>query len=95
MIEYGKLCDKIIETTRADGNKDVPYMNHTDKKIQKIAYKEEMMNALMSHNNKHGKSYYVWYVNYYNKEIKVISKRAALSNKKVVLDRLIKPHHVV
>lgn len=93
ITDFGKLCDEIMNKVRIRGCTDKAYTNKTDKKIQSVANREEAMNALMAHHSKHGKEYYVWYVKYHQTDFKLVDKNANSLNQKVVLGKLIKPHH--
>jgi hypothetical protein len=94
ITDFGKLCDEIINKVRVMGCTNNVYTNKTDKKIQKVAHREEMMNKITLFHNKYGKDYYVWYVRYFKNDIKIIDSHSNMCNQQVVLKKLIKPHHI-
>jgi hypothetical protein len=83
-----------MNQVRAQGSTDNTYLNKTDRKIQKVAHRDEIMNKITLFHNKHGKDYYVWYVRYFKNDIKLIDGHSNMCNQQVVLKKLIKPHHV-
>ena len=94
ITDFGMLCDEIMNKVRVRGCTDKAYTNKTDKKIQKIAHRDEMMNKITLFHNKHGKDYYVWYVRYFKNDIKLVNGHSNMCNQEVVLGRMIKPHHI-
>ncbi len=94
ITDFGKLCDEIINKVRVMGCTNSVYINKTDRKIQNVAHREEMMNKITLFHNKHGKSYYVWYVKYFKNDVKLVNSYSDMCNQRVVLKRLVKAHHV-
>ena len=93
ITDFAKTCEEIMEVCRERGNRSVPWRNATERKLINTSKKEGSMNLIMAFHSKHGKDYYMWYINYF-KEPRMIAKNVAMSNKEVVLKKLIKPHHV-
>ncbi len=93
ITDFAATCEYILDECRVEGNKNRPWRSATERKVSKTAKKEEIMNKLMAFHSKHGKTYYMWYINYY-KEPRMITQHMSLTNKEVVFKKLIKPHHV-